>query len=306
MIGDIKMAADQVATGSKQVSQSSQSLSSGSTKQASSIQEVTASMTEIAAQTRENATNANQANDLAMNSKEDAVIGKRQMDEMLKAMFEINDASGNISKIIKVIDEIAFQTNILALNAAVEAARAGQHGKGFAVVAEEVRNLAARSANAAKETTDLIEGSIQKVEKGTKIANDTAEALDKIVSGVTKAAEIIGGIASASNEQANGIGQVNTAIEQVSEVVQTNSATAQESAAASEELSSQAEIMKNSVAKFQLKEFVLNDSMKQNSKLIKSVDDYVNRISKKESEPELIKAKGDRKYIDLAEDFGKY
>lgn len=250
---NINSSAEQVASGSNQVSMSGQILSQGSTEQASSIEEITASITQIAAQTKQNATNANQANELAVVAKNNAASGNQQMQEMLKAMTEINESSSNISKIIKVIDEIAFQTNILALNAAVEAARAGQHGKGFAVVAEEVRNLAARSANAAKETTAMIEGSIKKVDMGTKIANDTAQALNKIVDDVAKAAEIVGGIAEASNEQATAISQVNMAIEQVSQVVQTNSATAQESAAASEELSGQAEILNQIVSKFKLK-----------------------------------------------------
>lgn len=253
ILGDMNLAAEQVASGSRQVSDSSQALSQGSTEQASSIEELTASMNEIAGQTKQNAVNANHANELALAAKNNAAQGNDQMQGMLKAMEEINLSSSNISKIIKVIDDIAFQTNILALNAAVEAARAGQHGKGFAVVAEEVRNLAARSANAAKETTSMIEGSIKKVEEGTKIAKETAEALNNIVDGVSKAADIVGNIANASNEQATGIAQVNQGISQVSEVTQTNSATAEESSAASEELSGQADLLKDMVSRFKLK-----------------------------------------------------
>lgn len=252
VLHDVKSAADQVAAATVQVSDSSIELSQGATEQASSIQQLTASLEQISAQTKYNAEHANEANGLAEVAKANAEQGNAQMKEMLKAMRDINDSSGNISKIIKVIDEIAFQTNILALNAAVEAARAGQHGKGFAVVAEEVRNLAARSADAAKETTDMIESSIKKVEGGTKIANETASALSKIVENVDKVASLIGEITTASNEQSLGIGQINQGVMQVSQVVQHNAATSEESAAASEQLSSQAQLLKEQVSRFKL------------------------------------------------------
>ena len=252
-LNEINHSAEQVASGTQQVAAGSQALSQGATEQASATEQLTASLTEIAAQTRQNALSAGEASELAQTAKQDALDGDSRMDQLQKAMAEINESSTSISRIIKVIDEIAFQTNLLALNAAVEAARAGQHGKGFAVVAEEVRSLAQRSANAAKETTQLIEESIKKVKYGTRIANDTAQALSRIVGGVQKATDLIGSIASASNEQAMAVAQINNGVEQVSQVTQTNSATAEESAAASEELSSQAAILKDMVGRFTLR-----------------------------------------------------
>jgi methyl-accepting chemotaxis protein len=253
VMNNINTAAEQVASGSRQVSDSSTALSQGTTEQASSIEQLSASLSQIASQTKQNANNANQANELAELVKSNAMKGNDHMQEMLAAMAEINNASGNISKIIKVIDEIAFQTNILALNAAVEAARAGIHGNGFAVVAGEVRNLAARSANAAKETTQMIAGSIHKAEDGTRIANQTAETLAEMVGGIAQVAALVGDIAHASNEQASGIAQINQGIMQVSTVIQTNSATSEESAAASEELASQAALLKNQVSRYKIK-----------------------------------------------------
>jgi len=210
-------------------------------------------MTEIGSQTRHNADSAQQANQLAGAAKGAAEKGSARMGEMVKAMGEINASSQEIAKLITVIDDIAFQTNLLALNAAVEAARAGRHGKGFAVVAEEVRNLAARSAKAAKETSELIESSKSKVGNGTEIANQTAAALLEIVEGVTKAADLVGEIAAASNEQAQGIAQVGQGLSQIDKVTQQNTATAEETASAAEELASQASVLQEQVAQFKLK-----------------------------------------------------
>ena len=209
-------------------------------------------MTEMSSQTKQNAENASQANQLSAQARDAAEKGNEQMKEMMTAMDEINASGQNISKIIKVIDEIAFQTNLLALNAAVEAARAGQHGKGFAVVAEEVRNLAARSAQAARETADLIEGSVHKAENGVGIAQRTAEALSEIVTGITKTTDLVAEIAAASNEQSQGIGQINQGLSQIENVTQQNTANAEESAAASEELASQAQHLRKLLTQFRL------------------------------------------------------
>jgi methyl-accepting chemotaxis protein len=287
VINNISSAAEQVASGAKQVSDSSMALSQGATEQASAIEELTASLEEISTQTVKNAENANQASNLAESARQSAALGNEQMGQMLTAMDDINEASSNISKIIKVIDDIAFQTNILALNAAVEAARAGQHGKGFAVVAEEVRNLAARSANAAKETTTLIEGSIRKVEGGTKIAKETAVALGSIVDEVSRVSQLVNDIAKASNEQAAGISQINQGLVQVSEVVQNNSATSEESAAASEELAGQAEMLKDQVARFNLRRKMRSgrgyDSM--NPEMLRMLEDMLSKEREPENKP---------------------
>lgn len=288
-LGNINDAAYQVMTSASQVASASDALAQGSTEQASAIEQITSSISEIAEKTRENAQQANHAADLVGEAIRDVEHGNEEMREMVTAMEDINKSSESISKIIKVIDDIAFQTNILALNAAVEAARAGDAGKGFAVVAEEVRNLAAKSAAAASETAELIEDSIAKVAVGSKLADETAKALEDISNAVKESEVIINNIAESSNYQATAVAQINQGIGQVSQVVQTNSATSEECAAASEELSSQAVRMRDLLSIYKLNE----------SEVVARYHEY--------EESEVIPAvEVNEPVISLGEGFGKY
>ena len=251
-MAEIDSASDQLLSGAKQISDNAMNLANGATQQASAVEELNASINMINQQTRQNADNAVEANTLSNKSTQNAQEGNGAMKEMLDAMIQIKDSSNNISRIIKVIQDIAFQTNLLALNAAVEAARAGENGKGFAVVAEEVRSLAARSQTAATETTGLIEESLSRVDLGSNIAQSTAGALEVIVNNANEVLQIIDSISISSKEQAEAIGQVSIGLDQISSVVQNNSAVSEETAAASEELNSQAEILRQLVAYFKL------------------------------------------------------
>ena len=253
-MAEIKTSAREVNAGAEQVSSGAQGLSQGATEQASSIEELSATVNDISEHIKRTAENTRLANTEAQNAGKEVSHSDKQMQQMKAAMENINQKSGEISKIIKTIDDIAFQTNILALNAAIEAARAGVAGKGFAVVADEVGNLAQKSANAAKDTTMLIEETLQAVEQGTVLADSTAESLQRVVTGAGKVTELVNQIAEASVEQSRAVEQVSTGIDQISSVVQSNTATAEESAAASEELSGQANILNELVGRFQLKE----------------------------------------------------
>jgi len=267
MFGSIHLASDQVSTGARQIATGAQSLAEGSTQQASSIQQLSSSVAEIAQKTKENAETADRTSKLSKEIKESAETGSCRMEEMISAVREINEASHSISKIIKTIDDIAFQTNILALNAAVEAARAGQHGKGFAVVAEEVRNLAAKSAEAAKETGVMIQNTMEKAEFGSCIAGETASSLSEIVTGINESSKLIDEIAKSSEEQTLGISQINIGIDEVAQVIQQNSATAEQSAAASQEMSSQADALEELLALFKVE----NSKQKTNLCMIQQI-----------------------------------
>ncbi len=253
ILEQIRQVADSIGVGSEHISSASQTLAQGATEQASSTEELAATISEIAQQIKENAMNANGANSLTQEAGQEVTIGSRHMDDLLAAMDEISRTSSEIGKIIKTIDDIAFQTNILALNAAVEAARAGSAGKGFSVVADEVRNLAIKSAEAAKSTTSLIETSTLAVGKGGKIAKETEQALRTVVEKTEQVSRIVSEISQAARKQSDGIYQVNVGVEQISGVVQTNSATAEETAASSEELAGQALTLREMVGRYRLK-----------------------------------------------------
>lgn len=276
----INISSDQVAGGSEQVSSGAQALSQGATEQASAVEELAATINDISSAVGNNAENAQKASQVTSRVSDEVDKGNHQMQEMITAMQDISDKSNEIGKIIKAIEDIAFQTNILALNAAVEAARAGAAGKGFAVVADEVRNLASKSAEAAKTTTSLIESSIHSVGNGTHIAKQTAESLKEIVISTEESAELVNMIAKASKQQSESIAQITQGIDQISSVVQTNSATAEESAAASEELSGQAQNLKNLMSRFKIKNsmnsqsYFADNQFYSNSNEINDINSY--------------------------------
>ena len=254
MFLEINTSASQVSLAANQVADGAQSLASGSTEQAATIEELSSSIADIAERTKANATKAEEAAQLANIIKSNANNGGHQMNEMMTAVSQIHEASQSINKVIKTIDDIAFQTKILALNATVEAARAGQHGKGFAVVADEVKTLAAKSAEAAHDTEALIANSMDKAELGVQIAQETAASLSEIISGINNSGILVQEIAHLSEEQSQSISQINTNVEQVAQVIQNNSATAQESAAASEDMNGQSAILQDLIAQFKISE----------------------------------------------------
>ncbi|XVJ59458.1 MAG: HAMP domain-containing protein [Tepidisphaera sp.] len=252
IIAEVKSGAVQIDAGGTQIASASQSMAQGASEQASSLQQISASLEEISGQTQQAAENARQANALAQESKKSADRGQQEMSQMNEAVNAIKQSSGEISKIIKVIDEIAFQTNLLALNAAVEAARAGEAGKGFAVVAEEVRNLAHRSAEAAKSTSSMIEESVKRSETGVQIAGRVGQSLEAITVSTNKVSALLAEIASAASEQATGVGQINQGVSQLDQVTQQNAGNSEELASSAEELSSQVASLNELVERFRV------------------------------------------------------
>jgi methyl-accepting chemotaxis protein len=243
----------QVAQSVDQVRSVSQDLASNAQEQSASVEEVTANLQETDSQVKSSAENARVTDQLVNQTTTLASQGQEKMKAMTDSMAAINHSSQEIAKIIKVIDDIAFQTNLLALNAAVEAARAGQHGRGFAVVAQEVRNLAERSAKAAKSTSELIEDSTRRVQEGVKITDDTAGSLKEIVQNVVKVKDLVGEIAAASDEQTKALGQINKAMNQVNQGTQSNSTQSEELASTADELGGLAGRLREEVARFQLR-----------------------------------------------------
>lgn len=292
-LSQINQAADQVSSGSEQVSSGAQALSQGASNQADSLEELSRSITKLSEQILYNAQSAAESSELSNNAADQLIVANKQMEQLMAAMADISKKSDKIGSINKVIEDIAFQTNILALNAAVEAARAGAAGKGFAVVADEVRNLASKSAQASKNTTELVENSIKSINEGTKLAAVAANTLEKVLMSTKQSNELSSKISVSTNEQTVAVAGVTSEIEQISAVVQTNSATAEESAAASEELSGQAQMLKNLVEKFQLEgdsfseENFLNDIQEDES--YEASDDYV-------QEPEEVEQTTQSKY----------
>ena len=249
---NVSQLVNQVSSGSGQLSDASQSLSKGATDTAASLEEINSSIMQINSQTRSTAENSSEANGLANESKQTADKGNSDVEQMVNAMIDMQQSGEEIAKIVKMIDDIAFQTNLLSLNAAVEAARAGRHGKGFAVVAEEVRNLAGRSAKAAKETADLVEQTVSKLSNGAKIAHKTQESLSKVVNDVVRVADLLGEISTASNEQAEGIAQISSGLQQIDQVTQNNTANAEETSEAANSMAIQAQQLNQLMAQFNL------------------------------------------------------
>ncbi len=306
-LGLVVKASDQVEIGALQVSDSSMSLSQGTSEQASAIEELSTSLQNISTKVKENNESAKHASDLASKAKKEADNGNAYMGDLVEAMKSIDASSKNISKVIKVIDDIAFQTNILALNAAVEAARAGQYGRGFAVVADEVRNLAAKSAAAVDETTTMIETSLEKIKVGTNKAELTAKAFGEILESVDELNGYGDKVATSSDEQTKAIEQINQGIIQIADVVQSTSATAEETAAASEELSSQAVLLRRELSRFKIKNSNPNGRRFNSGKSYNDIENYQNSNWNKINNSNISDRQNKVNNINLSDDeFGKY